>query len=267
MNIKTLILALAGLFLLNTSFAQDKLYKKNGDVLSVNVEEITPRVVTYKKADNPNGPSYTIGRNEVSKVIYANGSEDYFGPQDDRKPRKKADYGNNIIAIAPLQITNNIGIGLSYERVLDKENILSFYLPFAMSFGNSNFDPVTGQRISNGSTNPRYYLMPGLKFYPTGGKGVVRYAVGPNIAFATGKESGTWFLLDDNGNVIGVDSSDRTRTMLGIMVTNSLNINPTEKIYLGLELGLGFTYLNKIGGLNDNTEALAQFAFRIGYRF
>ena len=263
MHIKTFLLAIAGTLALNATYAQDKLFKKNGDMLEVKVTEITARTVSYKKADNTSGPTYTINKADVSKIEYENGSEDFFAPSDENKPaRKKVSYGNNIISVMPMQIlTNNVGVGMAYERVLDQAGILSFYLPVAIEFGrnNSQFGPAP----INGKTYPTYYIMPGLKLYHTGGKGVVRYAVGPNIAYLSGKEFN--FIYDNMGNIIG--QGEQSRTALGIMVTNSLNINPTKNLHLGLELGLGFTYFNKLGNVEMGTDALAQFGFKIGYRF
>jgi len=262
---KTLIIALLGTLSFGTINAQDKLYKKNGDMIEVKVTEINARVVSYKKADNPEGPTYTINKADVSKVVYPNGSEDFFGEAEnkrsiDRKPKK---YGNNILSVMPMQITSNVGVGLAYERVIDQAGILSFYMPVTMAFANNN---NTGTPAGT-STATSYYIMPGLKFYPTGGKGVVRYAVGPNLAYVTGQRYVNDLLYDSNGNIIGQDVGMRTHSALGIMITNSLNINPTSHLHLGLELGLGFTYFNKVNNRNMNADGLAQFGFKIGYRF
>lgn len=263
MHIKTLLLAIAGTLALNTVTAQDKLFKKNGDMLEVKVTEVTARTVSYKKSDNTGGPSYTINKADVSKIEYENGTEDFFAPTEENRPaRKKVKYGNNIISVMPMQImTYDVGVGIAYERVLDKAGILSFYLPIMVEFdGTNNRNSFINP---NGKTYPAYYIMPGLKLYPTGGKGVVRYGVGPNLAYRTGNED--QLVYDNLGNIIG--KTVETRTLLGIMVTNSLNINPTKNIHLGLELGLGFTYFNKLGGVEMGTEPLAQFGFKIGYRF
>lgn len=269
MNFKTLLLTTVCAVSFTASIAQDKLYKKNGDMLEVKVTEITPRTISYKKHDNTNGPSYTINKADVAKIIYENASEDYFGEADQLKRnlnKKPVKYGNNIISAMPMQLlTEGVGVGIAYERVLDKGGILSFYLPVAMSLTNSSgrvTNPQTG--LVNTENRPYYYIMPGLKFYPTGSKGVVRYAVGPNLTYFTGQRYD--FKYDNLGNTIGVGW--QTHNALGIMITNSLNINPTSRIHIGLELGLGFTYINKMDGIDvGQPDPLAQFGFKIGYRF
>lgn len=177
-------------------------------------------------------------------------------------------YGNNIISLAPLQITEGIGIGLSYERILDKDGIISFYIPFAVSFTGINSDPfVTNNGTTENNYRPAYYIMPGLKFYPTGSKGIVRYAVGPNFVYMKGEQYRNQLIYDDFGNVIGEDKGWRDQNTYGILVNNSLNISPTEHLHLGVELGIGFSYINQVAGVNTDPIGLAQFNFNIGYRF
>ena len=265
MNIKTLALFVSGLLIAGNTYAQDKLYKKSGDMLEVKVTEVSTRTVSYKKINNQDGPTYTIAKGDVARIEYENGSEDYFGEQErsTQKAKKPVKYGNNIISVIPMQVlTNNVGLGLSYERVLDKAGIISFYLPVSIEFDGSPNNGI-GPAPVNGETYPSYYIMPGVKFYPTGSKGVVRYAVGPNLAYVAGKEFN--FVYDNLGNIVGQDVQNTSK--LGVMVTNSLNINPTSHIHLGIELGIGFTYMNKLGNTELGTDALAQFGFKIGYRF
>lgn len=261
MNFKTFLVTAIATFSLGMVNAQDKLYKKNGDMMEVKVTEVTPKVISYKRAHNPEGPTYTINKADVAKIVYPNGGEDYFGEANQKQtPNQKPKvYGNNIISIMPMQLfAEGPGVGLAYERVLDKNGILSFYLPMGVAFvDNGNVNPMGAKNY------PTYYIMPGLKFYPTGGKGVVRYAVGPNLAYVNGKRND--FIYDNMGNVTGFGL--QTRSALGIMVTNSLNINPTTHIHLGMELGLGFNYFDRFNGVDMGATGLVQFGFKIGYRF
>lgn len=269
MYIKTLLLAIICAFAGTIATGQDRLYKKNGDMIEVKVIEVSARTISYKKADNTAGPTYTIARGDVAKIVYENGSEDLFGiveRQTTPLPRKDVKYGNNIISVMPMQITSNVGVGMAYERVLDKAGILSFYLPVTVAFNPQVTNPATGAR-TNADNGLEWFIMPGLKFYPTGGKGVVRYGIGPNLAYITGQRWVNDFVYDNNGNIIAVDTGYRTRSALGIMITNSLNINPNAHLHLGLELGMGFTYFNKLGNRNQEVAFLGQFGFKIGYRF
>ena len=189
---------------------------------------------------------------------------------------KKAKYANNILAISPIQLSENgvAGFGVSYEHSLDKAGIISFYLPVSVVM-NTNSE----QRLGSDAhyNDPMVYIMPGIKLYPTGNQGIAKYAVGPSLVFATGQRTEI-----DNSSLMYYTNNyiypygqyyppnlyvTRTHTMLGMIVNQSLNINPTPHLYVGTELGLGFTYLNNMDGVSTGTTGLVQFSFKMGYRF
>lgn len=280
MHIKTLLLSSFALLTAGTAIAQDKMYKRNGDILEVKVKEVSNKEISYKRASNADGPTYIIGKNEVERIEYENGSEDVFvrerggrmqGEREESN-RPKLKYGRNIIALAPLQITEGVGLGLSYERVLDKRGILSLYIPAAVAFNgnNSGGEFFPGGYYNNyGPYNENYntyYIMPGLKIYPTGSKGKIRYAVGPSFALVFGQQYNYYYYNTYPYTSTPVYKME-DRFAFGMMINNSLNMQPTPHLYLGLELGLGVTYIQKVGGVDVGTNTLGQFAFKIGYRF
>jgi len=54
----------------------DKIYKTDNTSIDAKVLEITPTEIKYKKANNPDGPTYTIPRSEVTVIVYANGESE-----------------------------------------------------------------------------------------------------------------------------------------------------------------------------------------------
>ncbi len=65
-------------FLCTTSFAQDKITFRTGEEVSGLVIEITETQLKYKKAENPDGPLYTVSKADVGMVEYANGVRELF---------------------------------------------------------------------------------------------------------------------------------------------------------------------------------------------
>lgn len=282
MNLKRVLLTIVCLVIVVSSYAQDKIYKKNGDIIEGKVTAVNVKAISYKRADNPSGPEYTVYKKDVDKIVYENGTQDEFDNEEDdvdnrRMPPRppfrnhkltasEARYGNNIIALSPMQLTNDniqggVGLSLSYERMLDKNGIVSFYMPAIVSFSSDN--SYYGNTYNN-TTHTSMYFMPGVKFYPTGSRGVVRYAVGPSFVVAFGNTgNGT----DPYGNPVSGNYN-----IFGFIVNNSLNIYPTPHLYLGLELGLGVSYVtNMDNSYNTNVgfgaDPMVQFAFKVGYRF
>jgi hypothetical protein len=175
------------------------------------------------------------------------------------------------IALSPFQYTESgVGVGLSYERAIDHEGMLSVYVPAIASFRLRNNDYNSPYYYGYGYNNETNYLvtlMPGVKFYPTG-MGRVKYAVGPNAVIGYGRRT-----MYDNYVYTPLYSSyppyygTYERWMLGMMINNSVNVNATPHLYIGAEMGFGFSYFDNIGGINYGVRFLTQGAFKVGYTF
>ena len=282
MRLKAILLAAFALITVSAT-AQDKIYKKNGDVIEGKVKEVNAKNISYKRWDNPEGPDYVIGRNEVQRIKYQNGSEDYMAPEREsmtkgRKPQsKKIEYGGNIVSAALINLSDDgFGVGLAYERALDKRGVINFSLPINLCFssisGNEVYNPTTGSYDYNMLKRSIFQIMPGVKFYPTGNQGKVRYAIAAQVAYYTGtKEMEQYLPSPTIGSYYTIGSAQVQK--LGVIVNNSVNMFPTQHVFIGIDLGLGLTYMNKEENLMTNkmqelgTAQLAQFNFRIGYRF
>jgi len=253
--------------------------KQNGETIEAKIKSVGTKTITYVRFDNQSGPEYTIIKKDVERIKYQNGSDDVFGLDEpvrrhhrrlqstsstDAASDPKEKYGRNLITLAPLQFTDNgLGLSLSYQRVLDKSGIIAFYMPVISTFDfNSRYFDNATQTYKNGNADMMIYVMPGVVLYPTGAFGHVRYGIGPSLVYATGEKS-SYNTAYGGYTVVKTES----RTQLGIVLNNSLNINPTTHIYLGLEVGLGFTYMNRVNGINQTSTGIAQGGFKVGYRF
>lgn len=287
MNLRLLLGGLA-VMLSASAFAQDEIHKRNGDVIEGRIKDIGKKTITYKLSDDAGSPEYEMDKRDVKKVEYEDGTVEKFekdsykdrlkdyssdNPTDRRRKgmKGKTNMGNNIFAIAPIQVSEKgIGVGLSYERMLDKKGVVSFYMPVAFTFaGNGRYDDDYYYSSMNEDLN-NLYIMPGIKIYPTGSHGIVKYSIGPSLLFGVGED-----YRDDLYPYYGGPYSSyyypygykANSFTFGVMLTNTLNVNPTPHLYLGLELGLGVSYLRYVDNVRQNSEGLAQFGFRVGYRF
>lgn len=287
MRLKATLLAAFALLSLSAT-AQDKIYKRNGDVIEGKVKEVNTRTVSYKRQDNPDGPDYVVNRGEVTKIQYQNGSEDYLSnnphkddraPEHSAAPRPRIEYGGNIISAALINLSEmGYGVGLAYERSLDKKGIISFYLPVNVclgGIGGGGYDMYgNGYNTRNRTI---FQALPGVKFYPTGNQGKVRYAVGPQLVYESGTIEREQWIYDPLGPWGGGGYYQRGNVnmqKLGVMINNSLNMYPTQHLYIGLDLGLGLPYSHKEEVLGTNVmrekgvdAPLVQFNFRMGFRF
>jgi hypothetical protein len=265
------------LMLATALHAQDRIHKMNGEVIEAKIKMVSPGSVTYVWYSNPEGPEYVLSKQEIAEIDYQNGYREVFHRQE-RRPapmptapmaqyppqnirRFRARYGRNVLAIAPLQFTENgVGTSITYERTLDRAGVVSFYAPVVLTFDPKNDESSAGYKQSPA---PMFYMMPGIKFYPTSNQGIVKYAIGPSLVYGVGRvySDGAYTSINPD------NSSTLTRTVFGMILNNSVNINPTPHFFIGAELGMGASYINEINGYSRNIRFLVQTAFRLGYRF
>ncbi len=64
---------------------QDIIFKTDGTTIETKVLEINPDNIRYNRYENPEGPRYTILKNEVIKIKYENGTEEIFAAEEAKK--------------------------------------------------------------------------------------------------------------------------------------------------------------------------------------
>lgn len=169
---------------------------------------------------------------------------------------------DNIIAVAPIQFTENgVGLSFSYEKGIDRGGIVAYNLPVIATF-NLNNNVQQGEH-----QDAMLYFSPGLKFYPTSSHGGVKYAIGPSLVIGAGEKTTSTNVYNYATNSYDYSYNTQDKFILGIIVSNSVNINPTPHFYIGIDFGFGFTYINRVGGFNDGLNGIVQSGFKIGYRF
>lgn len=288
--VKKALLTTFAFLTLYAANAQDKIYRRDGSLLDAKVTEVNNRTISYKKAENLEGPTYVIDRSEVEKIKYENGSIEYFNEAPARGPHartphelpvrgqnNRVPYGKNILSFAPVQMTNTsvTGLGLHYERMLDKRGMFAIYIPLVWSINSYGNTYYNGYSYDN-QTYSMFWTYPGLKIYPAGSNHKVSYGVGPSLALCAGNRTYTYDNYDPNTGNYTKTTTNKDVFQMGIMVNNSLNIQPSPHLYLGVELGLGIPYIHNndnysnnynTPGYNYDDEPLVQFNFKIGYRF
>ena len=78
------------------SYAQDTIYKRNGEILSAKIIEINSTEIKYQRVDMQDGPLFVNCKNDIKKIKYAVGIVDSF-PLIIAKP--VATKNNNVIYI------------------------------------------------------------------------------------------------------------------------------------------------------------------------
>ncbi len=275
MNIKSLIAVLFLSLITGNIWAQDKIFQSNGEVIEAKVVRVGANVIVYKSWTDPWAARVTIPKDKVDKIIYQDGCEAVFNNETDSKstqmptglrdmdhePKQPVMSGKqSILAMSPLQFTETgIGMSFSFEQSLDKSGIVSFILPVV-----ATFNPIKNAVNENNANDYMYYLMPGIKIYPTSNRGKIKYAIGPSMVIGAGERTKYTYYYGYNS---GFSSSQEhhNKFIVGVTINNSINFKPTRHIYMGLDFGFGFTYLNRFGDVNQGMGGLVNGGFKIGY--
>jgi hypothetical protein len=75
---KKLIILLLSFSGFLSAFSQDEITLRNGETLKAKVVEVGLKDISYKKYENPTGPSYTLNKDQVFMIKYENGTKDVF---------------------------------------------------------------------------------------------------------------------------------------------------------------------------------------------
>jgi hypothetical protein len=266
---------------------------KDSSVIKAKVEKVTPTDITYKKADNLTGPEFVIYRQDVESITYENGQKEiidngtYTIPAQKRRHSwRNYDYGKNIFSIAILQATEqstsngngNVypGFGIHYERMLNKKANISLYIPATLSLFSGYDNDFT---YTNNATHAFFYAYPGVKFYPTGSNRRISYSVGPSIAIGFGRKytSNNTSTYDSTTYTYNYGYESKSVFKAGLIINNGINIMAAKHLYIGIELGVGFSFysndydFNNDYGIQNNTnhagQPIVQFNTKVGYRF
>ena len=283
--------------------AQDRLFFKNGNMVAAKVLEISDTKVTYKKATNIDGPTYTDLKSDLLKIEFANGQTKQFS-----SPEKKVDIKINATTVVESTVTpeppklykKNIiaynvldnafkRITVSYEHIFLNGH-LGVKIPFTFGLGSNkvlDVDYINNYNNSNVDNNYSYYnyynnstttkfevinrkstIGVELNAYPFGMR-EFSYVVGPSFYY--GWMDYTYITTQniyDSHNYTTysyeTETSKKATAFLG-MIHNGFLFSPDEKFSIGLNLGIGFR--KDFTDLEDQTIFLIKPAFEIGYKF
>lgn len=127
MNTKTFILP--GIFLLVMSqfgFAQDKIHKRNNEIINCKIKELGSESVKYLLPDYPDDVSFSIDNDKILKIVFENGKEHFFQKEmfnpenyvDDRKNVIKLDFISPLTGNTTFAYERSLKPGQSFEVTL-----------------------------------------------------------------------------------------------------------------------------------------------------
>lgn len=170
--------------------------------------------------------------------------------------KSEATYGNHRIGIAPFSHygsaeQRDIGVGLAYERFLSEHLALQADLAYGFQ-----------KELRQVSLGPKLYF--------TGHDKPVSYALAPVFVFTQMKQEYDPLCFGFYPGSCPPEVNEYSQ--FGFMLINSVNMTLNERVYFGIEAGLGVNYLNSYtrdDGYESENDPASNGMFRIsmGYRF
>ena len=123
---RSLFFLLITFFAVSTAGAQDKIFRKNGQVVKAKILEVGTLEIKYKLPDNPESPVYVLEKERIIRIQYENGTVDKM-TADLRDPEQyegqlrkaiKVDFLGPLLGYSQVTFEKSTGIGKGYELSL-----------------------------------------------------------------------------------------------------------------------------------------------------
>ena len=137
---KCILFLLAVVILGSSIQAQDKIYRKNGQIVKAKVIEIGTTDIKYKVYGEDDGPVYVLEKDRIKKIEYENGKSEKFiidlkDPEqysDQLRKGIKVDFFGPLLGYSQVTFEKSTGVGKSYELTLGiigagKNMVLDYY--------------------------------------------------------------------------------------------------------------------------------------------
>lgn len=252
----------------------DVIVKTNGDIVYGLVKEVGPDFISYQRTDIPDGPIYTIPRNEVYVISYRNQVKDYITPVNDQLQEQpyyshrfvnykkdsslfkhgivRIQFGfiRSFTKVKDVKSYSSSGsfpvVSVGYE-VLFKQNL---NLGIQIGFGSHNFSRQQFSAYDSTQTDVtlkenifalylygRYYLLKNtspIQPYIVAGLGITSSNIISNNKIS---------FTNDNSQVILVKSGQRS-TGLGLMARAGAEYFISDQLQVSLDAGYGLSVIN-----------------------
>jgi hypothetical protein len=106
--------------------AQDKIYRKNGQLVKAKVIEVGTSDIKYKLYNEAESPVYVLEKDRINRIEYENGTVEKFTPNikdpeqytGQLKKALKVDFLGPLIGYSQISFEKSTGIGKAYEITL-----------------------------------------------------------------------------------------------------------------------------------------------------
>lgn len=241
--------------------AQDTICKINGEKVISKVVEVGNYDIRYKRYSSPDGPLYIIRKSEVWKIVYADGTTEYYNRSAHHESAATLINGS----VRPYSVSMDL-FDLMFgmftfegEYVLGKSGLV-VRLPVS-----SGVWGITSSNTTSGSPDGYYYNRnkifsggPRLLLFPVGRNSMLNYYVGLTTEFGLVRRRSYSY-----NPVYPYTPTYHyyTQYYAGSGILNGLDILVSDRLNLGVELALGMEFSD------TEYQPMGRMGIRMGWRF
>lgn len=267
---KQCFLFILGMLFISISVkAQDKIYRKNGQVVKAKIIEVGTSEIKYRVYGDETGPLYILETDRIKKIEYENGKVDkptvnLKDPEqyaDQLKKAIKIDFLGPLLGYAQITFERSTGVGKSYELSLGiigagKNQTLEYY-------DNQFRSTKKNQFGISAAAGYKFSKLPDFLFSRTRFTHLMQGAYAKPI-FYLGNYSENRVAFKANNQYV-VERQNITFSALEVELGKQWVFG--DKFLIDTYWGLGYGFDNKKGNgyaYNDNTTAYNFINARLG---
>lgn len=236
--------------------AQDTIVRIDSSRIVAKVLSVTDKIITYTRYKSPDGPKYETSRRTVARIIYADGTTEYFGKTINEE---FVDKHKNIVSLTTTDLVTGV-ITANYERIVAGKVGLRFTFSMGV-LGTSGKKP---DYYTNSYYYNRYKLFSAgtdIHFYAYRGRYISYYA---GALMEYGRVRTTDYYWDFPPYY----PTSQIRDYFFGGLTNGMAIHATEHLQLDMYCSLGWRHMvGDIGYYGGYSDYAARLGFSLGYRF
>lgn len=219
-------------------FAQDKIFKTDGDTLFGKVVEVWENHIKFQSRDNPSGPYYVIRSSKVDSIAYANGHVDetarlFYLRRQSNHLKTNNTFSFDLLGPVHTSVTH------WYERRV-WNNRIGIRIPLYICYGQNYSPGFRGMRVGRRyvEVTEGFAFATGInpKFYFNKHK-VIRAFAGPEADIGYTRDYK--FSIGYNNRRYSGDPGTGNVQLAGMA---GININPIARFNITVEGGAGYTF-------------------------
>jgi len=255
-------------FWFSAAFAQDTLYKSNGNIVKAIIRDKSTNVIHYNFFENPSGPTFILHKNYIDSIRLENGMTEVFPKILIQRSLPKHKNNPDLINFKRNNISYNAFdllfelITFNYEHIFKSGNF-SLRVPLSFTFNPLEKTPDENYIYYYDVENAKFGTGIDFIFYPFGQQSYAWYVLAAyEYKFYEFFES-SW----KHSYPASYITKRSNRVFNAFLFQTGYVFHAAEHLNFGLNIGVGYRFATKTDTYGGDNGPLIRGGLSIGYKF